>query len=638
MGDNIKKTASGFALSSGAVLHDRYVIESVVGQGGFGIVYSAKDRQLDIKVAVKEFFVGRLAARGNDGITVEVKEGSKLFEEYRYRKLRFLNEARNLAKFSKHPNIVNVYDFFEENNTAYMVMEYLDGISMNSYMKQNGGKLDETSVLEIARSVAGALSSMHKEGIYHLDIAPDNIFLCSGSVIKLIDFGAAKFNEKEKGIKDVILKPGYSPPEQYIINGKVDERSDIYALAATMYRALTGTKPPEATNRKTIDTLVAPKKIVSEIKEPLNDAIVRALSVEPELRFASVKEFVEGFSGIRTVKDPAEVLKVRRAVRFAAVILMAIAFGTAVFLLLTRNYKNRKIDEENNPVKAAKIDFWICTDYGSDKFIAYDTFLKEFMRVNEEVIINLTCYPEESYEEKLKEKYQKDGLPDVFESNGINLATFEGLRDVGHILELEEAEECTLLKSYPDRYQDEKKLPVSFDVPVVCVITHGKTYKQTNGKTFTDLSVLTEEGYAVDEEKTDLIRKNFGTELILGGDTAESFYNDDVAVLFSSAEHLRKVKEKTEMYQKTFLLYDSNTVKCEYMTEFSIGSSDERNEAIQDALLESMLGRDAQMILFISMGGDGELPLNDSCLAKKCKGSEIEHLTEILPKMVVARN
>ena len=293
MGDNIKKTASGFALSSGAVLHDRYVIESVVGQGGFGIVYSAKDRQLDIKVAVKEFFVGRLAARGNDGITVEVKEGSKLFEEYRYRKLRFLNEARNLAKFSKHPNIVNVYDFFEENNTAYMVMEYLDGISMNSYMKQNGGKLDETSVLEIARSVAGALSSMHKEGIYHLDIAPDNIFLCSGSVIKLIDFGAAKFNEKEKGIKDVILKPGYSPPEQYIINGKVDERSDIYALAATMYRALTGTKPPEATNRKTIDTLVAPKKIVSEIKEPLNDAIVRALSVEPELRFASVKEFSE---------------------------------------------------------------------------------------------------------------------------------------------------------------------------------------------------------------------------------------------------------------------------------------------------------------------------------------------------------
>ena len=223
-----------------------------MGFGGFGITYRAWDRTLEKKVAIKEYYPNGIVNRVPAEKAVIIYSGSRA-DEFQNGKVRFLAEARHMARFNTHPHIVNVHEFFEENNTAYIVMEFLEGISYKQYIEDCGGRVDCGTAVGVAVSVLGALRELHKEKIIHRDVSPDNIFLvldapgASQYRVKLIDFGAARFSsgDEEKTLS-IILKPGYAPPEQYRNKSKQGPWTDIYAVGAVLYCAITGERPEES--------------------------------------------------------------------------------------------------------------------------------------------------------------------------------------------------------------------------------------------------------------------------------------------------------------------------------------------------------------------------------------------------------
>ena len=206
-------------LRKGTRLIGRYTIECVLGQGGFGITYLGIDELHEKKVAIKEFFPQGIVTRNieyQDTVTVTFV-GEK--DNYEKGKERFLKEARTMAKFSKDEGIVKALDFFEINNTAYIVMEYLEGITLKQYLRENQ-RIAPEDLIELLVPLIESLDEIHSQGMIHRDISPDNIMVLPDGRIKLMDFGAARdytdFGEKSLSI---VLKPGYAPPEQYQTHG-----------------------------------------------------------------------------------------------------------------------------------------------------------------------------------------------------------------------------------------------------------------------------------------------------------------------------------------------------------------------------------------------------------------------------------
>ena len=193
-------------LSPGTMLVGRYLLGYAIGAGGFGIIYRAWDTKLETIVAVKEFFANRLMTRAVG--TTEVIVNKKASQEFEYRKDRFMAEAKTMAKFGNHRNIPNVFESFEANGTAYIVMELLVGQGLNEYLQQNGNIVDRDFAIHIANEVGKALLSLHEAGIIHRDVAPDNIFICDDMRVKLLDLGAAKLANNTDDVIDIILKPG----------------------------------------------------------------------------------------------------------------------------------------------------------------------------------------------------------------------------------------------------------------------------------------------------------------------------------------------------------------------------------------------------------------------------------------------
>lgn len=280
-------------LKPGVILKERYKIEEVIGAGGFGITYRAWDPLLQSYVAIKEYYPSGIATRSADSSKVCVPVGQEQREYHRGR-IRFLKEAQDVARFQSEPNIVSIYDYLEENDTAYMVMEYLHGCTLKQYIREHGGRLDTDHILHICLSVLDALAVVHKAGMIHRDISPENIFICEDLTIKLIDFGAAKqvYLDGEQTMS-VVLKPGYAPPEQYAKKDKQGPWTDIYALGATLYFAATGEKPEESFGRVLEDTIKPVCEVNPEIPRAMSQVIMRAMSVKIEDRYQTVEAMRE---------------------------------------------------------------------------------------------------------------------------------------------------------------------------------------------------------------------------------------------------------------------------------------------------------------------------------------------------------
>ena len=280
-------------LKPGVILKERYKIEEVIGAGGFGITYRAWDPLLQSYVAIKEYYPSGIATRSADSSKVCVPVGQEQREYHRGR-IRFLKEAQDVARFQSEPNIVSIYDYLEENDTAYMVMEYLHGCTLKQYIREHGGRLDTDHILHICLSVLDALAVVHKAGMIHRDISPENIFICEDLTVKLIDFGAAKqvYLDGEQTMS-VVLKPGYAPPEQYAKKDKQGPWTDIYALGATLYFAATGEKPEESFGRVLEDTIKPVCEVNPEIPRAMSQVSMRAMSVKIEDRYQTVEAMRE---------------------------------------------------------------------------------------------------------------------------------------------------------------------------------------------------------------------------------------------------------------------------------------------------------------------------------------------------------
>ena len=291
------------ALRAGTVLNDRYIVGRVLGQGGFGITYLAWDTQLEAKVAIKEFMPGELATRV-EGTTVSVLSADRS-EDFTYGAERFQEEARTLAKFIGNPNIAAVTSYFDENDTSYFVMDYIEGISFKTYIANHGGKVSVEDALNVMIPVLRALTAVHQEGFIHRDVTPDNIYITKDGMVKLLDFGSARYSigDKSKSL-DVILKVGYAPKEQYIRRSRQGPYTDVYSCAACFYAALTGFLPPEALERLDHDELVPVSQCGVDIPEYLDKAILKGLAVQPEDRFQSAEEFLEAIESRQVVEVP----------------------------------------------------------------------------------------------------------------------------------------------------------------------------------------------------------------------------------------------------------------------------------------------------------------------------------------------
>ena len=277
-------------LSPGACLASgEYRIDKPLGQGGFGITYQGIDTRLNRSVAVKEFFPEGCWRQGS---TV-VSAGRWNCDSYSSAKQKFLLEGQTLGQFN-HPGIVRVFYYFEENNTAYLVMEYLRGKTLAQILQQRRAKLPQAQALKYIATVGKALSVLHSARFLHRDIKPDNIMLADDGRVVLIDFGAARdFTSNSTVRYTTMLTPGYAPLEQYGRSLKYGAFTDIYALGSTLYHLLTGEAPVSAIERAAGVELKTVREINPQISPHISEAISKAMVMNVRERLQSVEEFLD---------------------------------------------------------------------------------------------------------------------------------------------------------------------------------------------------------------------------------------------------------------------------------------------------------------------------------------------------------
>ena len=285
-------------LLPGTILHMKYRINGVIGQGGFGITYDGTDTKLDMHVAIKEYFPNPMASR-QVTVSMDVTCGAHTQSLYEQGMNNFLKEAKNMAKYAGEDNFVSVHDYFSENNTAYIIMEFVEGQNLKQYLQKQGRLTIEQS-MPIIMPVMNALEKIHSRGMIHRDVSPSNIMILPDGRVRLLDFGAARdvsLETQNMTTMSAVFKYGYSPIEQLTQGMRQGPYTDIYALCATLYEMLTGSVPPSPFTRQYEGArLIPPSQLGVQLNAVQEETILQGLAVNGSERIQTIAELRNGLT------------------------------------------------------------------------------------------------------------------------------------------------------------------------------------------------------------------------------------------------------------------------------------------------------------------------------------------------------
>jgi serine/threonine protein kinase len=429
------------------------------------------------------------------------------------------------------------------------------------------------------QSLCAALKSVHAAGIIHRDISPDNIYLCSNGTVKLIDFGSARFSkhESQQVLKMTqVMKPGFSPPEQYQSISEQGAWTDIYALGATLYYMITGVKPEESTNRKTEDNLVAPKELIPEISDYINDTILRAMAVDMHLRFSSVDEFEKALTKEKKVLNVAKEKKRRRKKRLIglAAAVLVVASGLSVF---SYTYNQQRLAET---LPDSTIELWYALPGDPDADQAKKDAFKEIVTIFNEsfpnVTIELKSYDQGDYITAINTAFKKDALPSMFESTDVDATVLRETQSVSKAVATVDSSKILFFDDYNKYFPDKNQFPLGFIAPA----------RYTNTAPHEDTAPPS----------------GSEREMFLAGLTKE--YTGSTA---DFADVKDALPAKYEIAPVT------GDVVCTFTDLWSIGKCDEDQLAVAQRLLVFLLSDNAQDFLHVRYQSNA-LPLNRETL------------------------
>lgn len=639
--DNLYYLQPGTFLGEG-----RYMIGYAVNAGGFGIVYRAWDKVFDKLIAIKEYYPGGVAAR-TPGTSQVLVYSDKRIREYEQGKERFLNEARKVAMFNNHPSIVDVYDFFEENNTAYMVMEFMDGLTYKAYIQSQGGRIARQTAVNVALAVLDALREVHKANIIHRDINPSNIFICRNGMVKLFDFGAARIEAAEMS---TILTPHYAPPEQYSTMGKQGPYTDIYAVGATTYYALTGIKPEESTDRVQEDHLAAPHQVDPSIPVELSNAVMRSMALKPELRYQNTDQFRDALMNKGKVLDVEQELKrrrKRRLIQAGAVAAVLAAAGGGLFF----QYQSQQAAATLQP---AQLQVWLVADDNDTEELAVQRFedmTENFQTAYSQIHLEITAIPEKDYADQLNEAAQEGALPDVFDSTYLEpeyMGLLEPLAETCKLIE--DTSLYLLLDQYEALFPEQKQMPLCFQVPVIYerLGSDGTTAELGKDITLEALKREEEDSYSIRSEDFLIYKEMLGEACVEGyqkqaQEAGRNMIYDGYDMfregmtdfyLSDTGDYQMLTENMPKQFQVVFPWTDTCRIRLDHLWSVSAAAGDAEKKAGQ-WLIYYMLSDGAQHVLGIrNLEG---VPLSEAICRNfiEVYQGELGEIEQYLPKLEV---
>lgn len=472
-------------LTPGTILANHFIVGTAIGFGGFGIIYKCLDTTLGVIVAVKEFYPAGLVNRAPGECEVGLLSGDRQ-QQYRVQLKRFLMEAQSIAQFGKAKDIVNVYDFFEANNTAYIIMEYVDGVLLKDYLEKQG-RMETDVAISVITPIIEAVKKIHAKGIIHRDISPDNIFISGEDSIKVFDFGAAQLNDSSEGrAGEKVIKVGYSAPEQYRDKSRQDFYTDIYSVGAILYQMVTGVKPMESTEREFRDELKSPAELGVRLEPNIDRAIMEAMAVKPELRFQSIQHFEDAIQSRRIAEYPKEKLKKRKRRRnwmisLAATLVLAVTVTAGLFSTVLRP-ENRIFDSvleddeivvwvENGEQKEklqniAKKNFVFDKESIDEKNLAEET--EKLLKDNKKItvtVIDITEKDKNMTMDNALQKAKKEGkMPDMFLSDHVcRLDEYNLVSMKDNVYAAIDPEDYLYMPVYSQYFRDMKEMPTGIN-------------------------------------------------------------------------------------------------------------------------------------------------------------------------------
>ena len=589
-----------YRLAPGTVLRRRYVIGASIGIGGFGITYKAFDVTLRMVVAVKEFYPAGLVNRAGGEKKVGIFSGEKK-AEFQKQLGRFLEEARSMALFSKEQDIVNVFDFFEENQTAYIIMEYVDAPLLKDELKMRRFLPEEAGRYMLA--ILDALEKVHAHNIIHKDISPDNIFLTGEDSIKLFDFGAARLQGSER-TEAVVVKAGYTPPEQYTSSETQSLSMDIYAAGAVFYEMLTGEKPVDSRDRVVKDELKELKEYGIQLDEYLQRIIFKAMALEPRLRFQTAGEFRAALIHRKKVLLPQEQIRKNRrkkrilAAGLAVVVLLA---GGALVLSTTVFSGRGKIDVTK--LEEEKLSVWISAEDVQTGEQLAQTLSESVERVCPQLEVVAEIIARDDYQEKILNAAKQNDLPDVFCTDGLDDSFWvtQPCAELSKLLRTMELSEYLCLEELK-KEGDVYALPTAMQAGIV----YGSEAKVENTLQAVEMDTIVQWGDTLGYADTQDVFEHFKDP------------KDPIAWIVGDLSDMDKVEEVTVEAVPSTDFFAAPIVKGHKLTGsmehwYAVKKSDDKNK--QDAsmtLLSLLLSEGMQSAMYMD-NRDG-LPLNRAVL------------------------